>query len=245
MLYYYLDESYAKHAGYWHCMMGGILIQSKEVVQAEFALLDVLAGFRTLTPEERQTEFKYSDFFREQRDDIKVEILRGLCGAIASFNVSFLIGHAYCQADRLQSLGSEFGKPQRMIQELAYANVANFLAPHTKRGVVQVIIDLGLSAAFKPIYDMYVGTTRGLLAMKQVGIAEDHITRPNYHNLPVPLFIDSRDSRLIQLSDMIVGITLAGKCTPVSEFKRRLTNSIHAVVKHTTVNSVEWNAAGV
>jgi len=209
------------------------------VVQSEFALLDVLVGNRTLTPKERQSEFKSSNFFEEQSDDVKVDILRGLCRAIAPFDVSFLIGHAFCRSDSLQSLGSVFGTPQRMIQWLAYGNVAFLLAPHTERGIVQVIIDLGLSESFKPMYDMYVGTNRGLLAVRQMGISEELITLPNFRNLPVPLFIDSRDSRLVQLSDVIVGLKLAEKCPPVSDFKSRLIGSINDIGERITVHSAK------
>jgi len=241
MKYYLIDESYTEQKGYWHCIIGGAVIKPEDAVSIEFALLEVVKQTPSLTPGERTEEFKFTSYFRAQTDDVKVGLLERLCGAMMDFDMYFLLSHASCRTDKLKQL-LHFQKPQGMIQTLAYSNVSNYLVPETSQGVVQLIVDLGLSESFRPIYDMYVGMSRGVLTVKLIGIPEDQLTLQNFRNLPVPLFIDSKDSRLLQLSDVLIGLRLAEITGSATAFKKRLAESTRCLNERIVVESVEWNA---
>jgi hypothetical protein len=131
---------------------------------------------------------------------------------------------------------------QDVIQELAFINIAFILAPYTAESLVQTVVDLGLSESFRPIYQMYVGMSRGLIATKLMGVSDDQITLPNFLNLPVPLFVDSKDSRLIQISDLINGLYLAKEVGKVTAFKKQLLEATSILESRINIHSIDWNA---
>ena len=189
MLYHYIDETSRQHCGSWYASIGGALIEPEVVLNVEFDLLTTLKKFSTLTPVEIQSEFKFSEFFRGQADELKIEILESLCETLSKIDITFLIGQAKCETRKMDNLIDIHGTAERAIQWLAFHNVANNLAPFTASGQVQTIVDLGVSKSFTGLYNMYMGKWRGLLAVKQMEIDENQITIPNFRNLLPPLFI--------------------------------------------------------
>lgn len=187
-------------------------------------------------------EFKYSDFFRSVDDAKKLDIANAICKTAIALDIRFLVSYAKCRTDRLEPIAKSMGGCQAAIQMLAFMNVSNFLAPHTSQYPVQTVVDLGLSESFRPIYQMYVGHARGLIAVKMMGIRDDQITIPNYSNLPVPLFVDSHDSRLIQLSDLLIGTLLAKNMQQSTGFKGKLIDTVACLDSRIALHSIEWNA---
>jgi hypothetical protein len=243
VLYLYLDETYAEDSGYWHCNIGGALVSPTAVVSTELALsqciYDSLKDIENVDPFQ---EFKYSDFFRSIDDTKKLDIAKAICKTAIASDIRFLVSYAKCRADRLDPIAKNMGGCQAAIQSLAFFNMSNFLAPYTSQHPVQAVVDLGLSESFRPIYQMYVGHARGLTAVKMRGVRDIQITIPNYSNLPVPLFVDSHDSRLIQLSDLLIGTLLAKNMRQSTGFKGELIDTVACLDSRIALHSIEWNA---
>jgi hypothetical protein len=243
MLYYYVDETYIKHKGYWWCAIGGILIEPSAVVDAEIALATIihekLSGRAGINPNQ---EFKFSNFFRDVPDDLKLEICQGLNEVMASFEHKVIVSCAKCNSHKLSQIANFAGGNQAAIQMLSFMNVSHFLAPYKDKSIVQLVVDLGLNEAFKPVYRMYVGKTQGVVAAKIMGVNDEDITEKNYRNLPVPLFVDSVDSRLMQLSDLLTGLALSKESGRLTGFKARLYEAADAGLAQAEVSTVEWNA---
>ena len=78
--------------------------------------------------------------------------------------------------------------------------------------------------------------------LKARNIDDSQITLKNYRNLPVPLFLDSNDSRLLQFSDLLIGLLLSKETGSLTPFKEELLKRIEPVMKNVQVFSGEWNA---
>lgn len=243
MLYYYVDETYIKHEGYWWCAIGGIIIEPRAVVEAEIALATMiyekLSGQVGVNPNQ---EFKFSNFFRDVPDDLKLDICRSMNEVMASFEHKVIVSCAKCESHKLSQIANIAGGNQAAIQLLSFTNVSHFLAPYKDKAIVQLVVDLGLNKAFKPIYRMYVGKAQGIVAAKIMGVTDENITEKNYRNLPIPLFIDSVDSRLMQLSDLLTGLALSKESGRLTGFKARLYEAADASLARAEVSTVEWNA---
>jgi len=241
-IYYYVDESFRKDGEYWHCNIGGALLENGRVVDAEIAMeetiykLAVSEGFPYA-----QGEFKYSDFFRDTSDEFKFKISAELTRVLAERGVRFLVSHAKIHNRHMKSLGPPFGTPSKAIQQLSYVNINNYLAAPAATHVVQMIVDLGISKSFRSIYDMYAGALRSIPMLKARGITDDQITISNYRNLPRPVFLTSGDSRLLQFSDFLIGLLLCREVGALTPFKLKLLEQVGAIMKNVEVVSVEWN----
>jgi hypothetical protein len=241
LLYYYIDETYKTSADYWHCNIGGALINPSLVIPIEIALTQCLhKRLSTVEHVSWQSEFKYSDFFRDADDDLKIELCRTICETVSEFEFKFIISHAKYRKEWLTTLAKFMGGEQKTIQNLAYFNLPYYIAPYTATSLVQTIVDLGLSESFKPIYQMYVGAARGIVAFKGMGLLDEDISRPNFQNLPTPLFVDSKDSRLIQLSDLLNGLLLAKEMGEMTEFKQKLLDATSSLENRISLHTVEW-----
>jgi hypothetical protein len=244
--YYYVDECYREHGSYWHCNIGGAILQVENVVDAEVALetqihsLAKTDGFPCA-----QGEFKYTDFFRETSDEFKLKIAGALTTALLRLNVRFLVSHAMVEKKKLAHFGAALGSPSKAIQQLSCVNIANYLAGPASSNPVQVIVDLGIAESFRPIYDMYCSTVRSIPMLKASGIPDSNITIPHYRNLPRPVFLDSGDSRLLQYSDFLIGLLLARQLQVLTPFKSALLAQIEPIFKNVEVLSVEWNKGEV
>lgn len=245
-LYYYVDECYREHGAYWHCNIGGAMLQVENVVDAEVELetqiysLAISDGFPYA-----QGEFKYTDFFRATSDEFKLKIAGALTTALLALNVHFLVSHAMIEKKKLAQFGAAFGSASKTIQHLSWINIANYLAGPASSNPVQVVVDLGIAESFRPIYDMYCSTVRSIPMLKARGIHDSDITIPHYRNLPRPVFLDSGDSRLLQCSDLLIGLLLARQLQVLTPFKSALLAQVEPILKNVEVLTVEWNKSEV
>ena len=241
-IYYYVDETFREVGEYWHCNIGGALLENGRTVDAEIAMeetiynLAISEGFPYA-----QGEFKYSDFFRETSDEFEFKISGELTRVLVERGVRFLMSHAKIRNRHMKSLGPPFGTPSKTIQQLSYVNINNYLTALAATHVVQMIVDLGISESFRPIYDMYAGALRSIPMLKARGITDDQITIAHYRNLPKPVFLASGDSRLLQFSDFLIGLLLCREVGALTPFKLQLLEQVGAIMKNTEVVSVEWN----
>lgn len=240
-LYFYVDETYREAAGYWHCNIGGTLLPADAVLEAEFALeaclvdlhqTDGLADFRE--------EFKYTAFFPGASDDLKIRACTRLAEALMAFDPSFIVSHAKIATRKLESL-TAFGPPAQAIQHLAHFNVSHALAAPAAENLIQIVVDLGLSEAFRPVYDVYASSARGLKVVKAQRLQNVHISVPHYMQLLPPVFADSKDSRLIQFSDLLIGLLLAEQTDQLTLFKTALLGCLAPLMHRVKRLSVEWN----
>jgi len=242
MLYYYVDETTRRQDGWWYASIGGALVRPEDVLAIESALETVIVSASTLTPRERKGEFKYTEFFRDQPDEVKIEILEEMCGAVTDFNIVFLLGQAKHDAGIMQDLIDFHETPERAMYRLALARLPQHLAPYTASEPVQKIVDLGVSEAFKGLYGLYMMRRRGRMAMQQMGFDEEHIPTPNHHHLLPPLFVASHDSRILQLSDVLLGLSLAKTAGALTEFKKDLLQATRAIQDKVKARLIEWNS---
>ena len=116
------------------------------------------------------------------------------------------------------------------------------MAEFTEEGVVQVIVDLGLSDAFRSVYNIYAGALQSIPQLVAHGIGVDQITIPNFNRLPPPVFMDSARSRILQFSDLLIGLLLSRELNALTDFKQSLLDAVSPLLDVTRVHSVEWNA---
>jgi hypothetical protein len=153
----------------------------------------------------------------------------------------FVVSHAKIKTNRLPDL-RPIENPSQQIQHLAYVNIDHHLAPLCATHVVQRVVDLGISESFRPIYEMYVAGTRGLALLKARGIPDALITVKNYQNSPIPLFLRSQESRLLQVSDLIIGVLLARETNQMTPFKNSILQALTPILENVSVFSAQWNA---
>jgi hypothetical protein len=239
--YIYIDESFQQHSGFWHCNIGGMILPSEMAVDTEIALeqrLTELAQEAGL--EGRVSECKFSNFLRGASDEFKFRVCGAIAELLSSSGIEFLISHAMCRTDRLAMFAPM--RPNLAIQLLAHLNIPVYLADLTSKNVVQVIIDLGLSEAFRPVYDIYSGSSKSIPHMKAAGVADDQITVPNFKRLPPPVFVDSVHSRILQFSDLLVGLVLSREIGALTGFKSALLDAFKPAVERVKLFTVDWNA---
>ncbi len=240
--YFYVDESFQQKQGYWHCNIGGMLLGSAQAVDVEIALeTDLLQRAKSAGLLMPVSECKYSNFLRGTPDDFKIEVCKSFASLLIQHEARFLVSHAKC---RNSQLGLFKGlTPALAIQQLAHFNVvSSYLAKLTDQGVVQVIVDLGLSEAFRPVYNVYAGAIQSIPNLVAQGIGNDQITIPNFRRLPPPVFMDSARSRILQFSDLVIGLLLSRELNAMTNFKQSLFEAIEPLLSITSFHSVEWNA---
>ena len=243
-IYHYIDECYRENGEHWHCNVGGALVEISKVVQAEVALeseiyrLALGEGFPFA-----QREFKYTDFFRETPDEYKIKVAKALTAVVVDLAIAFLVSHATIRKSALLKI-DPFSAPSLQIQQLAFINIKNYLSDLAVSHQLQIVVDLGISESFRPIYDLYCSAVRGIPMLKARGIADEQITIPNYRNLLRPLFLDSGDSRLLQFSDLLIGLLLARRLGVLTPFKEAMLQCIEPTLKNVREYTVEWNKEG-
>lgn len=245
-IYYYVDECYREHGEYWHCNIGGALVDIGKVVEAEVALETEI--YRLAIEENHQFaqgEFKYTDFFRDFPDEYKIKVAKALTAAIVNLNVHFLVSHATIRKSAIIKAVAPFGTPSHQIQQFAFIRINNYLEDLAASHQVQIVVDLGIAESFRPTYDMYCSTVRSIPMLKARGIGDDQITIAHYRNLPRPLFLDSGDSRILQYSDVLIGLLLARRLGVLTPFKQAMLQCIEPTLKNVHEYSVEWNKEGV
>ena len=238
MRYLYLDESYRLVDDHWHCVIGGLLLPPEVSVDLEMAYVDAVKSFPSVTTEEFLGEIKSTAFFTQQNDDIKLQILSALTKCTLEHGGQGFISHAVCRADRLPFQKTQHGHG---IQVLAYMVVHHIIEHHLKGEFIQIVVDLGRSAGFNNIYDLYVGAISGLPQARWLEIPDELLIHPGYRNMPMPLFLDSRNSRLIQFADFIAGIGLKKYIGNCSAFGTAMCETVEPLFATAIVNSQEWN----
>jgi hypothetical protein len=241
-LLYYIDESYCQTGPHWHCNIGGSLLAAEGVVDAEIALESCIFDIARTNPQLIPSqEFKYSDFFRSAPVKLKLKACTALSSIMAGFEVDFVVSHAKIESVKLTSL-SAFGSPSQAIQQLAHINIGSYLAKSAETHCIQTIVDLGLSESFRPVYEVYAGSSRGLKLIRAQGVQDVHITVPHYRRLLPPAFVDSKDSRLLQFSDLLIGLLLCRETGRLTPFKQSLLDCMAPVMPRVKLTTVEWNA---
>lgn len=242
MLYHYLDETYKKKNGYWHCVIGGLLVPAELVVDIEIQLNEAISSCNSESEEHPlNKEFKFTSFFETVSDTYKYEVFSKLVDVVFRNDLEILASHAFIEGSVSNKIVDSFGDHQKMIQYLAFVNMSEYLSPLSCTTQIQTVVDMGLNESFKPIYDMYTSIHKTIPSMSSMGFDETHITFKDYRNVPIPLFIESRDSKLIQLSDVIVGLLLASKMENLSPFKSYLYNLMQPIICNIKCHTIEWN----
>ena len=241
-LYYFVDETYTTHDGFLHCNIGGAIVPSDQIVDLEVELESALREVAQVQRfEYTQAEFKSSSFFPNVSDSSKLEIAAALARRFAARSVPLLVSHACVRKERLDPVVRAFGTPQQAIQHFAQFNVPQHLAELTSSNIVQIIADLGLSESFRPTYNVYASTVGSIPMVKAHGVPDAAITVPNWKRLPKAVFLDSKDSRVLQFSDLVVGLNLSERLGTLSAFKRSLLDALAPIQSLLRVKSVEWN----
>lgn len=240
--HYYVDESIRKAGEYWHCNIGGALLENSRVVDVEIAMEETI--YRLAKSEGfpyAQREFKYSNFFRDTSDEFKFKVSAELTRVLAEREVRFLVSHAKTHNRHMKSIGPMFGTPSKTIQHFSYVNISKNLAALAATHVVQMVVDLGISESFRPIYEMYASNLKNIPMLKARGISDAHIAIPHYRNLPMPVFLASGESRLLQFSDFLIGLLLCHEVEDLTPFKLKLLEQVGSIMKNVEIISVEHN----
>lgn len=242
--YFYVDESFQQKHGYWHCNIGGMLLGSAQAVDVEIALeTDLLQRAKSAGLSTPVSECKYSNFLRGTPDDFKLEVCKSIARLLIQHKARFLVSHAKCRNSQLSLFKGL--TPSLAIQQLAHFNVVSaYLEKITDQEIVQVIVDLGLSEAFRPVYNIYAGAIQSIPNLVAHGIGDKQITIPNFRRLPAPVFMDSARSRVLQFSDLIIGLLLSKELNAMTSFKQSLFEAIEPLLGITSFHSIEWNANG-
>lgn len=240
--YFYVDESFQQKQGHWHCNIGGMLLGSAQAVDVEIALeTDLLQRAKSAGVSTPVSECKYSNFLRGTPDDFKLDVCKSVASLLLQHKARFLVSHAKCRSSQLGLFKGL--TPSLAIQQLAHFNVvSSYLAKITDQEIVQVIVDLGLSEAFRPVYNVYAGAIQSVPNLVAQGIGDDQITIPNFRRLPAPVFMDSARSRVLQFSDLLIGLLLSRELNALTSFKQSLLQAFEPLLGVTTFHSVEWNA---
>jgi hypothetical protein len=239
MLYHYIDESFRKTREHYHSNVGGLLIPDDKIVDFEIEIEKCIPkrmpdGSIQIDHE----EFKYTTFFKGKSDDEKVSLFSKFVGVVRRLEVRVVVSHAMTRHETLKALPRPGGQENLSMLACAWFNMGVYLESTTGETLVQSVVDLGISESFRPIYNTYVGMSSGVAALVSGGI---EISLPNFRNLPTPLFVDSRNSRAIQLSDVLIGLLLARTTNTLSPLMARLHAELAGIHSQIQLYSVEWN----
>ena len=220
------------------------MLKPDNVVSHEIDISLLIAqGFNNGNGCHLSNEIKYTDIFSmKSSDEDKLLYLSKCINYIKGIECEILVSHCSC-SDGAMEIVNMPGKKidgQKQIQSLAWHNYSRHIKEITKDSLVQAIVDLGLSESFRPIYNMYQSIIRGVVDAKFFEIDDENITIPNFRNILPPVFIDSRDSRLIQISDVIIGSYNACNKEKRSDFSKRVHDVIMVIEEKVIVNSVVY-----
>ena len=242
MKYYYLDETSKQFGGYWHGIIGGALIEPKKINDLNYAINDQLNKILVVDNEIKgMQEIHINNLFPDiDDDDLKLHGLEVAIHEIKKSGVKFLLSYAKFKKDKIKELQS-FGKePEKMIFTLAFLNVSYWVQEITKYGLLQMIIDAGFNDSYKRLHDIYMSKKRSVDIVRLFW-DESIISTPNFRNILSPAFVDSRDERLIQISDAVIGVEMWKQQGSVSEFKQKIIDIVSVLDSQIEVNEVEWN----
>lgn len=241
--YFYLDESVRKIDGYWHSVIGGAIVKPESVSEINREISteltrDVFNGNGNLGLE----EFKYTSFYESVDDVTKMQALNKIVNIVKKYEVKFMFSHAYIDHKKIKALNVFRRTEAKFIQNLACINVLHgLIQPLANHNFIQIIVDGGFNEAFKPLHDMYMDIKRGIDNAKVIGFEDKDISIKNYNRILTPVFVDSRDERLIQVSDMMLGEVFCAIENKGGLFKLRVRDALAPLKGDIHLISSEFN----
>ncbi|MBW1795180.1 MAG: DUF3800 domain-containing protein [Deltaproteobacteria bacterium] len=210
MYYFYLDESNKEIGDNQHCMMGGILISPDNSFEIRSRMNSTLNkilrknggifGF--------STELHFSDFLREWDDKTKLHVLKEITKLLdANLITDIIISHCFMSKKIVYEHSKSWTGPFSALMQLTYWNLLRKFHNYSQDSLIQFIIDGAFQESFKKIADGYsafkIGADMGRELFK-----EEYKPLIDYKKLLEPVYIDSKDSRHIQISDIILGVCM-------------------------------------
>ena len=218
----------------------------KNIVDAEISINKTIFDALKIYGSVMQNEFKFTDIFswvnhQDFNDDTKVDLIDKILISVANHGGSFIVSHAFCAAAKLNKLNFPSYGPSDFIQSMANMNIRLYIEEITNTEPTQIVVDLGLNESFKKIYEMYSGALKSVPMLKCLGVTDSNIYIPNFRNLPIPLYLRSEDSRLLQISDVVIGSIVSEQTNSITDFKTKIINTVKRHSHITKIHSVEWN----
>lgn len=244
MKYYYLDETTKQFEGYWHGIVGGLIIKPEQINDINYAINDQLNAILVEDNEIKgMQEIHLNNLFSNVNDDdLKLNVLNAAIQEIRKRDVKFMVSYAKIKKDRMSEFPSFFGgDPHKCILNLAFFNVRYFIQKITEKELLQLIIDAGFNASYKSLHNIYMNIKRGVDNARVFERTKTRISTPNFMNILPPAFVDSRDERLIQISDVIIGVQMWKQEGNISEFKQKIIDIVDVLRPEVEVYEVEWN----
>lgn len=248
MLYHFIDESYTPTpvSGIWHCYIGGPLIDGSRLAELEVELAKVIwtadrgEAFRDglRRPVLPIREFGSTDFFCDlgYSDDELLVIFRNLLAVMKQFDVKYLISAVSSPRRAFARFRKIFPRQGGLeIQDRAFQEIPFHLAPRAQDELIQMVIDLGLSESFQKEYEMYVSSATSLVSVIAVAGDDDGVALRQWRNLPCPVFISSKSSRVMQMTDMVVGLCRWKAEGSTGSFKQLLYDAFEMYLSDVTI----------
>jgi len=188
-------------------------------------------------------EVHLSNLFPKIEDDaLKFNALNAVIDEIKKHDVKFILSHAKIQEEETKNFLIYKNNPNDLILYLAFFNIPYWVQDITDNSLVQFIIDAGFDRSYKKLHNIYMTRKNGIDNARFLEGYETCISTPNYINLLPPAFVDSQDERLIQISDLVIGVQrwkLEGKET---DFRNRIIGIVDKLNGNIELREVHWNA---
>ena len=188
-----------------------------------------------------KTRLNESDINRIVKKIINEDVDRERMMEIVDDVVNRLKEHGMKYYLELNKLNFPSYGPSDFIQSMANMNIRLYIEEITNTEPTQIVVDLGLNESFKKIYEMYSGALKSVPMLKCLGVTDSNIYIPNFRNLPIPLYLRSEDSRLLQISDVVIGSIVSEQTNSITDFKTKIINTVKRHSHITKIHSVEWN----
>lgn len=248
MKYIYLDETTKKFDKKWYGIVGGPVVKPNQINPINYAINDT---FNDILIEDNEIkgmeELHLNDIFPSvKNDDLKFKALNSAMQILRDSGIKFLVSCAFVQTNNINPMSVNMlgrGRPEYYILSLAYFNIPYFIQDMTENEPVQLIIDAGFDPSYKKqIHPIYLSTKEGIdNARVFKNWREGQISTPNYTNILPPAFVDSKDERLTQISDLIVGVQMWKLENKLSNFKKQIIKAVDILNPQIELHVIEWN----
>lgn len=226
--YCYVDESYKKFGGYHHCIVGGLVINPVHVIKINLAINDILNEKLVLNNQILgMQEMHLNDLFPEVPDDeMKFEVLNSVIREVSNWDFKIFTFHLKYPNEEMKKLMEVWKDYEiRFMYRATFLRLYPIIKNHYKGALLQTIVDAGFDRSFKkqvhPVYMFF----------KEI-LQNSRIFQEQRQDAPLkdieawdftPVFTDSRDERLIQLVDMVIGKSMWQIDKNISPFKQKVT----------------------
>ncbi len=181
-------------------------------------------------------EIKTTQFLDQTyEDEVKFQLLRQLVNILVKFDIKFLISHVKLTKKHQLEMSCT---QEEYIQSYTFWQLGNHLKEFSKDNHIQVIIDGGLDKGFSNVYKLYAESFRGC-AFASYFSGEKDISVPNFKNIAPPVFIDSKDSKLVQLSDIVIGLSLKKQMNQLNPFSQKLYDELRPLISNIIIKPIE------